>query len=137
MLVDVYGGPGVQRVSNAWGNLFHQYLVQHGYVVFVLDNRGSGFRGVRFESALYKPMGLIEVQDQVTGVEYLKSLPYVDPARIGVSGWSYGGYLALMCMMQAVQRSRKKQKRAILILSLRFHPILIGRKLVLIKTWLL
>ncbi len=52
VLVDVYGGPGVQRVSNAWGNLFHQYLVQHGYVVFTLDNRGSGLRGVKFETAL-------------------------------------------------------------------------------------
>ena len=66
VLVDVYGGPGAQRVSNAWGSLFHQYLVQHGYVVFTLDNRGSGMRGERFETALGLRMGDIEVQDQVT-----------------------------------------------------------------------
>ena len=101
VLVDVYGGPGVQRVSNAWGNLFHQYLVQHGYVVFTLDNRGSGMRGVKFETALGLRMGGVEVQDQVKGVEFLRSLPYVDAKRIGIFGWSYGGYMTLMCLMQA------------------------------------
>ena len=101
VLVDVYGGPGVQRVSNAWGNLFHQYLVQHGYVVFTLDNRGSGLRGVKFETALGMRMGGIEVQDQVKGVEFLRSLPFVDAQRIGIFGWSYGGYMTLMCLMQA------------------------------------
>jgi dipeptidyl-peptidase-4 len=108
VIVDVYGGPGVQRVRRAWGGyprtnegFFRQYLVQHGYVVFTLDNRGSGFRGVRFETALYRHMASVEVEDQVTGVQFLKSLPFVDPARIGVFGWSYGGYMALMCMMQA------------------------------------
>ena len=108
VIVDVYGGPGAQRVRRAWGGyprsnegFFRQFLAQHGYVVFTLDNRGSAFRGVQFESALYERMGSVEVQDQVTGVEYLKSLPFVDPARIGVFGWSYGGYMALMCMMQA------------------------------------
>ena len=108
VIVDVYGGPGVQRVRRAWGGyprsnegFFRQYLAQHGYVVFTLDNRGSGFRGVQFESALHGHMGSVEVQDQVTGVQYLKTLPFVDPARIGVFGWSYGGYMALMCMTQA------------------------------------
>jgi dipeptidyl-peptidase-4 len=108
VIVDVYGGPGVQRVRRVWGGyprgnegFFRQYLAQHGYVVFTLDNRGSAFRGVKFESALYRHMGSVEVEDQVTGVEFLKSLPFVDPARIGVFGWSYGGYMALMCMMQA------------------------------------
>jgi dipeptidyl-peptidase-4 len=108
VIVDVYGGPGVQRVRRAWGGyprsnegFFRQYLVQQGYVVFTLDNRGSGYRGVKFESALYKHMASVEVEDQVTGVKFLKSLPYVDPARIGIFGWSYGGYMALMCMMQA------------------------------------
>ena len=101
VLVDVYGGPGVQRVSNAWGNLFHQYLVQHGYVVFVLDNRGSGMRGVKFETTLGKRMGGVEVQDQVKGAEFLRTLPYVDAKRIGIFGWSYGGYMTLMCLMQA------------------------------------
>jgi dipeptidyl-peptidase-4 len=108
VIVDVYGGPGVQRVRRAWGGyprtnegFFRQYLVQHGYVVFTLDNRGSGFRDVQFETALYEHMGSVEVEDQVAGVHYLKTLPYVDPARIGVFGWSYGGYMALMCMLQA------------------------------------
>jgi dipeptidyl-peptidase-4 len=108
VIVDVYGGPGVQRVRRAWGGyprsnegFFRQYLVQHGYVVFTLDNRGSGFRGVQFETALYEHMGSVEVEDQVAGVHYLKTLPFVDPGRIGVFGWSYGGYMALMCMMQA------------------------------------
>jgi dipeptidyl-peptidase 4 len=101
VLVDVYGGPGVQRVSNAWGNLFHQYLVQHGYVVFALDNRGTGFRGVKFETGLGQRLAGIQVQDQVRGVEFLRSLPYVDGRRIGIFGWSFGGYLTLMCLMQA------------------------------------
>ncbi len=101
VLVDVYGGPSAQRVANAWGSLFHQYLVQHGYVVFLLDNRGSGMRGVRFETALGLRMGNVEVQDQVKGVEFLRGLPFVDAKRIGMFGWSYGGYMTLMCLMQA------------------------------------
>jgi len=108
VVVDVYGGPGAQRVRRAWGGyprsnegFFRQLLAQDGYVVFTLDNRGSGFRGVAFESPLYRRMGSVEIEDQVTGAQFLRSLPYVDPARIGVFGWSYGGYMALMCAMQA------------------------------------
>jgi dipeptidyl-peptidase-4 len=103
VLVDVYGGPGVQHVSNAWGKdtAFHQYLAQHGYVVFVLDNRGSGFRGAKFETVLAQRMAGVQVADQVRGVEFLRSLPYVDGKRIGIYGWSYGGYMTLMCLMQA------------------------------------
>jgi len=103
-VVHVYGGPGAQLVRRAWGaseQLFREYLVQQGYIVFTLDNRGSMARGVRFKSAIYRQMSLAEVQDQVRGVDYLKTLPFVDPTRIGVFGWSYGGYMALMCMMQA------------------------------------
>ncbi len=108
VIVDVYGGPGNQRVRKAWGGyprgnegFFRQILAQSGYIVFTLDNRGTGSRGVRFESALYHHLGSVEVEDQVTGVNFLRTLPYVDPARIGIFGWSYGGYMALMCMMQA------------------------------------
>jgi dipeptidyl-peptidase 4 len=108
VIVDVYGGPGAQRVRRAWGGyprsnegFFREYLAQHGYVVFTLDNRGSASRGVRFKTAIYHHLGAVEVEDQVTGVDFLKSLPFVDPARIGVFGWSYGGYMALMCLMQA------------------------------------
>ncbi|MEO8020160.1 MAG: S9 family peptidase [Pseudomonadota bacterium] len=101
VLVDVYGGPGVQRVTNSWGNLFHEYLVQHGYVVFALDNRGTGVRGTRFETALDHRLGGIEVQDQVKGVEFLRTLPFVDARRVGMFGWSYGGYMTLLCLTQA------------------------------------
>jgi dipeptidyl-peptidase-4 len=108
VIVDVYGGPGFQRVRREWGGyprsnegFFRQYLAQSGYIVFTLDNRGSGFRGTRFEAALYHHLGSVEVEDQVAGVNFLKSLPYVDGSRIGVFGWSYGGYMALMCMLQA------------------------------------
>jgi dipeptidyl-peptidase-4 len=101
VLIDVYGGPGVQRIANSWGSLFHQYLVQHGYVVFALDNRGSGLRGTRFETSLEHRLGGVEVQDQLKGVEFLRALPYVDAKRIGIFGWSYGGYMTLMCLMQA------------------------------------
>ena len=108
VIVDVYGGPGNQRVRNAWGGFprgnegfFRQYLAQQGYVVFTLDNRGSGFRGTAFEGALYRRMGSIEIADQVRGVEFLRSLPYVDARRVGVFGWSYGGYMALMAMVRA------------------------------------
>jgi dipeptidyl-peptidase-4 len=108
VIVDVYGGPGYQRVRRAWGGhprsnegLYRQYLAQQGYVVFTLDNRGSGFRGVAFETALHLRMGQVEVADQVKGVEYLRTLPFIDSRRVGVFGWSYGGYMALMCLMTA------------------------------------
>ncbi len=108
VIVDLYGGPGNQRVRRAWAGggrsnegHFRQYMAQRGYVVFSLDNRGTGHRGVRFETALHRRMGSVEVEDQVRGVEFLRTLPFVDPRRIGVFGWSYGGYMALMCMVRA------------------------------------
>lgn len=108
VIVDIYGGPHAQRVRRAWGGhprsnegFFRQFLAQRGYVVFTLDNRGSGFRGVAFESALHGRMGHVEVEDQLRGVEYLRSLPGVDPERIGIFGWSYGGYMSLMAAMSA------------------------------------
>ena len=108
VVVDVYGGPGVQRVRKAWGGyprsnegFFREYLAQHGYIVFTLDNRGTAARGVRFNSAIYHHMGSPEVQDQVAGVSFLKTLPYVDSKRVAIFGWSYGGYMALMCLLQA------------------------------------
>jgi dipeptidyl-peptidase-4 len=101
VIVTVYGGPGVQNVTNAWGRYYEQYLAQRGYVVFTLDNRGSGERGVAFESPLHLRMGQVEVADQVRGVEYLRTLPYVDARRIGIFGWSYGGYMTLMCLLTA------------------------------------
>ena len=102
--VSVYGGPHVQMVQNRWGGfffLFHEVLAQKGYVVFELDNRGSWGRGHAFETPIYQKMGKVELQDQVAGVKYLESLGYVDPARIGISGGSYGGYMTLEALFNA------------------------------------
>ncbi|WP_249311478.1 S9 family peptidase [Pseudoalteromonas ruthenica] len=103
VIVNVYGGPHAQRVTNSWRskNLYFQYMVQQGYVVFQLDNRGSYNRGKRFEDVIYKHLGESEVQDQIKGVEFLRTLDYVDPQRIGIYGHSYGGYMALMGMFKA------------------------------------
>jgi dipeptidyl-peptidase-4 len=102
VILDVYGGPGVQRVLRSWsGGSFTQILTRAGYAVLQLDNRGSAHRGTAFESPLHGRLGEIEVADQVAGVKWLHSLPWVDPARIGVWGWSYGGYLTLMLMCKA------------------------------------
>ncbi|GAB5413555.1 MAG: S9 family peptidase [Congregibacter sp.] len=101
VVVYVYGGPGAQFVSRRWDRLFPQYLAQHGYVVFSLDNRGSEARGKAFEDPIYRNMGDVEVQDQVAGVEFLRSLPFVDGERIGIYGHSYGGYMTLMALFKA------------------------------------
>ncbi len=105
VVIDTYGGPHVQHVRNDWmggaraiQGYFRQVLAQNGFVVFSLDNRGSGFRGEAFESVLKNRLGHIEVEDQLKGVEFLKSLSYVHPQRIGIMGWSYGGYVTLMAL---------------------------------------
>ena len=90
-----YGGPNSQTVSRNWGSPLHQYLVDRGYIVFQIDNRGSANRGKAFEDAIYHAMGAIEVKDQLAGAEYLKTLDFVDPKRIATYGWSYGGYMTL------------------------------------------
>ncbi len=101
-IVDVYGGPGVQRVLDNWtGNSFTQILTRAGYVVFQLDNRGTAFRGTAFQAPIHDKLGDIEVADQVQGARWLAAQGYVDPARIGVWGWSYGGYMTLMLMFKA------------------------------------
>jgi dipeptidyl-peptidase-4 len=102
VIVDVYGGPGVQRVLDTWsGSSFTQILTRAGYVVFQLDNRGTAFRGVEFQAPIHGKLGDIEVADQVQGARWLASQPYVDATRIGVWGWSYGGYMTLMLMFKA------------------------------------
>ena len=107
VVVTVYGGPGVQQVQRRWGdrrgNHFEQLLAQRGYAVFTLDNRGSAARGEAFAAALAGRLGHVEVEDQLRGVAHLRGLPWVDPRRIGVFGWSYGGYMTLMLMFQAPQ----------------------------------
>lgn len=101
-MVYVYGGPATQTVTDTWPQrgdaLFDHYLAQRGYVVFSLDNRGTPRRGRAFGGALYGRQGTVEVDDQRCGVEWLRSQPWVDPARIGVQGWSNGGYLTLMLL---------------------------------------
>jgi dipeptidyl-peptidase 4 len=104
VIVSVYGGPHAQRVTNSWDqtiDLRAQYYRDQGYLVFKLDNRGSARRGLRFEGALHHDMGNIEVQDQVDGVKWLVEQGLADPARVGIYGWSYGGYMAAMALARA------------------------------------
>jgi dipeptidyl-peptidase 4 len=99
----VYGGPHGQQVTDAWyGALpLHEALVDQGWIVFTIDNRGTNRRGTKFESAVYRSMGDAEVQDQLAGVEWLKRQPFVDPTKIAVQGWSYGGYMTLKLLEKA------------------------------------
>ncbi len=102
VIVKVYGGPHAQRVTNTFSGVdMIQYMISQGYVVFQLDNRGSNYRGTKFEFAIHKQLGEVELQDQLSGVQYLKTLPFVDKDNIGVYGHSYGGYMALMAMFKA------------------------------------
>ncbi|MDC6705973.1 prolyl oligopeptidase family serine peptidase, partial [Leclercia adecarboxylata] len=105
VVVYVYGGPASQTVTNSWpgrgDHLFNQYLAQQGYVVFSLDNRVTPRRGRDFGGALYGVQGTVEVADQLRGVAWLKQQAWVDPARIGVQGWSNGGYMTLMLLAKA------------------------------------
>lgn len=101
-IVYVYGGPAAQTVVDRWPYradvLFNQYLAQHGFVVLSIDNRGTPRRGVRFGSALYRRQGDVEVADQVASLAQLVDRASVDPARVGVYGWSNGGYMSLMLL---------------------------------------
>ncbi len=97
-LVYVYGGPHSQLVTDSWlggGNLYFLYLAQQGYVVFTVDNRGTDNRGFEFESCTHRHLGEIEMADQLEGVKFLQSLPYVDKDRMGVEGWSFGGFMTI------------------------------------------
>jgi dipeptidyl-peptidase-4 len=95
VFLSTYGGPHAQHVSRKWGSDFDQYMAQQGFIVFRLDNRGSWRRERKFTDALYNNLGKAEVEDQLTGIEWLGKQPYVDAKRIGVNGWSYGGFMAL------------------------------------------
>lgn len=96
-----YGGPSAQLVTNAWGDYFNQYMANQGFVVFTLDNRGMARRGHAFETPIYQQLGAAEVEDQLVGIQWLKSQPWVDGRRIGVFGWSYGGYMTTMMLSKA------------------------------------
>ncbi|MFK8282269.1 S9 family peptidase [Capnocytophaga cynodegmi] len=104
VLVYVYGGPHAQLVTNSW--LADSYLwmpvfaENEDYIVFTIDNRGSANRGFTFESAIHRKLGDMEIKDQIDGVEYLKSLPYIDSSRIAVHGWSFGGFMASSLMLR-------------------------------------
>ncbi|MES2174630.1 MAG: S9 family peptidase [Pseudomonadota bacterium] len=97
-----YGGPGGGRqVTNTWSGALNQYLVDRGWIVFAIDNRGTPDRGKAFEDHLYRAMGTVEVDDQLKGVEWLKAQPFVDPKRIATYGWSYGGYMSVKLLEKA------------------------------------
>jgi dipeptidyl-peptidase 4 len=101
-IVDVYGGPGAQTIHDMWyGVGFEQVLAHRGYVVWQLDNRGSNGRGHAFEEPIYRELGKQEVADQRLGVEHLIQMGFVDPNRIGITGWSYGGYMTIHSMLLA------------------------------------
>lgn len=101
VLVYQYSGPGSQNVSNSFGGShfwFHQFLVQKGYIVAVIDSRGTGARGEKFKKVTYKQLGKYELDDLIAGAKFLASLNYVDDSRIGIWGWSYGGYMSSLAM---------------------------------------
>jgi dipeptidyl-peptidase-4 len=103
-IIRVYGGPHAQLVTNSWtltASMQAQHFRDLGYVVFVLDNRGSAKRGLAFEGAIKHDLGNLEVQDQVDGVRWLVDRGIADPARVGITGGSYGGYMAAMCLCRA------------------------------------
>lgn len=103
VLMHVYGGPGSQQVLDTWGGqdfIWYQYLLSKGYLIYCVDNRGTGARGVAFKRITYKNLGKYEVQDQIAAAKWIGQLPYVDAARIGIWGWSYGGYMSSNCLMQ-------------------------------------
>ncbi len=102
VIVYVYGGPHAQLITDSWlggAGLFLNYLAQQGYVIFTLDNRGTANRGRDFEQSIHRNLGIKEVKDQMVGVDYLKTLSFVDADRIGVDGWSYGGFMTISMML--------------------------------------
>ena len=101
LLMFVYGGPGSQMVKNTWytsNKGWFQYLAQQGYYIVCVDNRGTGARGADFKKMTYKQLGVIESEDQIAAANELSKLPYIDEKRIGMFGWSYGGYMTSLCL---------------------------------------
>ncbi len=102
VIVQVYGGPHAQAVRNSWaGANIDQVYAHAGFVMWQLDNRGTSGRGHIFETPVSRKLGIVELQDQLLGIDYLKKLGFVDEARIGVNGWSYGGFMTLNCLLNA------------------------------------
>jgi dipeptidyl-peptidase-4 len=99
-----YGGPGSQTVKDEWGGekyFWFQYLAEKGIITVSIDNRGTGYRGEAFQKSTYLQLGKYETEDMIQAVKYLRTLPYVDKNNIGVYGWSYGGYMAALCITRA------------------------------------
>jgi len=102
----LYGGPGSQQVTDSWGGsnfLWYQMLTQQGFIVACIDNRGTGARGTAFKKCTYQQLGKLETQDQIEANRYLAGLPYVDGKRIGIFGWSYGGYMSSLCLLKGAE----------------------------------
>lgn len=103
VIVYLYNGPHLQLVANTFpasGNLWYEYMAQNGYIIFTMDGRGSSNRGLKFEQAVFRNLGTVEMNDQMKGVDYLKSLPYVDAGKMGIHGWSFGGFMTTSFMLR-------------------------------------
>ncbi|SHL47965.1 dipeptidyl-peptidase-4 [Chryseobacterium polytrichastri] len=103
VIVYLYNGPHLQLVANTFpasGNLWYEYMAQNGYIIFTMDGRGSSNRGLKFEQAVFRNLGTVEMSDQMKGVDYLKSLPYVDAEKMGIHGWSFGGFMTTSFMLR-------------------------------------
>jgi dipeptidyl-peptidase-4 len=103
VLIYVYGGPHAQMITNSWldgASLWMHWMADQGYIVYTVDNRGSAHRGFAFESQIHRQFGTVEMEDQLSGVEYLKSLPFVDANRLAVHGWSFGGFMTTSLMLR-------------------------------------
>ena len=101
VLMYVYGGPGINTVNDSWGSsnfVWYQMLAQKGYIIVSIDGRGTGYRGAEFKKCTYGQLGKLEAKDQIEGAKYLAKLPYTDENRIGIWGWSFGGYMTSLCM---------------------------------------
>ncbi|MBL0343224.1 MAG: DPP IV N-terminal domain-containing protein [Bacteroidetes bacterium] len=101
VIVYVYGGPGISLITNNWlagSDLWMMYIAQRGYVIFTLENRGTPLRGKTFEQATFQKLGTIEMQDQLAGIKHIMKLSYIDKNRMGIYGWSYGGYMSINMM---------------------------------------
>ncbi len=102
-IVYLYNGPHLQLITNTFpasGNLWYEYMAQNGYIIFTMDGRGSANRGLKFEQAVFRNLGTTEMNDQMKGVDYLKSLPYVDAQKLGIHGWSFGGFMTTSFMLR-------------------------------------
>ncbi len=129
-LIYVYGGPHAQLVRNTWlggSQLWEFYMAQEGYVVMTLDNRGSANRGLEFENCIHRQLGELEVEDQLQGVQFLKALGYVDMERIGVHGWSYGGFMTIN-MMTKYPKVFKTGVAGGPVIDWKFYEIMYGER---------